>query len=177
MTDFVPGRVVIDAAQRKRVKYKAKFDKREGVNKMLDKQEELIFRDYVLEFCSRAWNELFRTEEPVIHEYDLEFLSTVAKFLAEKGKGAQKKSKIMGAHLIGRIAWYFSLMCATALSAVTWGQDTTLYNVVKLEDIMIVRFNRAGLAEMVDEMLDNSDEEAEAAEARMAQDEDDDAST
>nr|GEZ28901.1 hypothetical protein [Tanacetum cinerariifolium] len=91
--------------------------------------------------------------------------------------GAQKKSKIMGAHLIGRIAWYFSLMCATALSAVTWGQDTTLYNVVKLEDIMIVRFNRAGLAEMVDEMLDNSDEEAEAAEARMAQDEDDDAST
>nr|GEV24470.1 hypothetical protein [Tanacetum cinerariifolium] len=61
---------------------------------------------------------------------------------------------------------------AKALSVVTRGQDTALYDVVKLEDLRIVKFNGVRLAEMVDEMLDNSDEEAKAAEARRAQGED-----
>ncbi|GKB17672.1 hypothetical protein Tco_0851595 [Tanacetum coccineum] len=65
----------------------------------------------------------------------------VARFLAEKAKGAQKKSRILGAHLICRITGYFNLTSGAALSA------------------------------MVDEMLDDGDEEDEAAEVRRAKDE------
>ncbi|GJT60421.1 hypothetical protein Tco_1003954 [Tanacetum coccineum] len=64
----------------------------------------------------------------------------VARFLAEKAKGAQKKSRILGAHLICRITRYFNLLSGAALSA------------------------------MVDEMLDDGDEEDEAAEVRRAKD-------
>ncbi|GJS21237.1 hypothetical protein Tco_0449869 [Tanacetum coccineum] len=62
----------------------------------------------------------------------------VAKFLCDKAKGVQKKSKIVGAHLIGRIARHLGL-----------GQD-----------------------EMVDNKMGDSNEEAEVAEARRAQEED-----
>ncbi|GJV99628.1 ribonuclease H-like domain-containing protein, partial [Tanacetum coccineum] len=68
----------------------------------------------------------------------------VARFLDEKAKGAQKKSKIVGAHLIGRIARYFELMSGNALNAVTRGHGTALYDIVKLEDLGMIRFNEAG---------------------------------
>ncbi|GJT96795.1 retrovirus-related pol polyprotein from transposon TNT 1-94 [Tanacetum coccineum] len=61
----------------------------------------------------------------------------IAKFLFDKAKGAKKKSMIVGAYLIGRIA----------------------------------RYNGLGLEELVDDMLNNSEDEATAAEARRAQDE------
>ncbi|GJS32881.1 zinc finger, CCHC-type containing protein [Tanacetum coccineum] len=75
----------------------------------------------------------------------------------------------MGAHLIGRIAIHFGLMSTTALRLVTRGQETTLIDVVKLGKLGIVRFNSFRHVEIVNEMLDNSDEEADAAEARRAQ--------
>ncbi|GKB47781.1 hypothetical protein Tco_0898534 [Tanacetum coccineum] len=49
----------------------------------------------------------------------------VARFLNDKAKGVQKKSKIVGAHLIGRIPRHFGLMSSAALRVVTRGQETT----------------------------------------------------
>ncbi|GJY44246.1 hypothetical protein Tco_0432459 [Tanacetum coccineum] len=63
----------------------------------------------------------------------------VAKFMCDKAKGVQKKSKIIGAHLIRRIARYFGLMSTAAL--------------------------RLRL------LMDDSDNEAEVAEVRMTQEE------
>ncbi|GJW57686.1 reverse transcriptase domain-containing protein [Tanacetum coccineum] len=73
-----------------------------------------------------------------------------------------RESKIIGAHLIGRIAIHFGLMSTTALRLVTRGQETTLIDVVKLGKLGIVRFNSFRHVEIVNEMLDNSDEEADA---------------
>ncbi|GJV60379.1 hypothetical protein Tco_1466479 [Tanacetum coccineum] len=95
----------------------------------------------------------------------------VAKFMSDKAKVFQKKSKIVGAHLIGRLARHFGLISDMALSVVTRGNDTTLYDVVKLCNIRIVRFNGLGQAKMVDPILNDSDEEAEAVEDKRAQDE------
>ncbi|GJX40902.1 hypothetical protein Tco_0255892 [Tanacetum coccineum] len=60
----------------------------------------------------------------------------------------KKKSKIMGAYLIGRLARHFGLMSTTALKLVTRGQETTLYDVVKLGELGIFRFNGLGHAEI-----------------------------
>ncbi|GKA81218.1 hypothetical protein Tco_0787910 [Tanacetum coccineum] len=95
----------------------------------------------------------------------------VARFLSDKAKGIQKKSKIKRAHLIRRIARHFRLMSTAALRLVTRGQETTLYDVVKFSELGIVRFNGLAQAEIVDEMLDGSDEEVDAVEARRAQEE------
>ncbi|GKE89358.1 hypothetical protein Tco_1566833 [Tanacetum coccineum] len=62
---------------------------------------------------------------------------TVAKFLSDKTKRYKKKSLIVGAHLIGRIA----------------------------------RYNGLGLGELVNDQLDNSEDEAVAAEAKGDRDE------
>nr|GEX50468.1 hypothetical protein [Tanacetum cinerariifolium] len=78
-------------------------------------------------------------------------------------------SKIIRAHLIGRITRLFRLMSTAALRLVTRGQETILYDVVKMGELGIVRFNGLRHAEIVDEILDNNDEEAEAAEKRKAQ--------
>ncbi|GKC50018.1 hypothetical protein Tco_1072763, partial [Tanacetum coccineum] len=63
----------------------------------------------------------------------------VARFLSDEAKGVQKKNKIMRAHLIGRIARHFKLVSTSAL-----------------------RFNGLRQVEIVDEILDDSDAEAEA---------------
>ncbi|GJT24064.1 hypothetical protein Tco_0894001 [Tanacetum coccineum] len=93
----------------------------------------------------------------------------VAKFLCNKAKGAKKKSKIVGAHLIGKIARHLGLMSPTALGIVTTGQETQLLNLVKLGELGIIRFNSVGQAEIIVDRLDEIDEEAEVAEARRAQ--------
>nr|GEX19977.1 hypothetical protein [Tanacetum cinerariifolium] len=65
----------------------------------------------------------------------------VTKFLCDKAKGVQKNSKSVGAHLIRRIARSLGLMSTVTLR----------------------------LAEIVDDKLDDSDEEADVAKARRAQ--------
>ncbi|GJY61155.1 hypothetical protein Tco_0461812 [Tanacetum coccineum] len=68
----------------------------------------------------------------------------VAKFLYDNAKVVQKKSKIIGAHLIGRIARHLGLMSHAALR----------------------------VAKIVADRQDDSDEEFEAAEARRVQEKD-----
>ncbi|GJZ22232.1 hypothetical protein Tco_0559271 [Tanacetum coccineum] len=70
----------------------------------------------------------------------------VVKFLCDKAKGVQKRTKIVGAHLIRRIVRH-------------------------LGELGIVRFNVLGYAEIVDDKLDDSNKEVDTAEARMAQEE------
>ncbi|GJS23965.1 hypothetical protein Tco_0452597 [Tanacetum coccineum] len=63
----------------------------------------------------------------------------VAKFLYDNAKVVQKKSKIIGAHLIGRIARHLGLMSHAALRVVTRGQETQLLDLAKLGALSIVR--------------------------------------
>ncbi|GKB08913.1 hypothetical protein Tco_0837225 [Tanacetum coccineum] len=77
----------------------------------------------------------------------------------------------MGAYLIERIARHFRLMKTAALRLVTRGHETSLIDVVKLGELGIVRFNGLQHAKIVNEMLDNSDEAADVAKARRAQEE------
>ncbi|GJV94652.1 hypothetical protein Tco_1546229 [Tanacetum coccineum] len=92
----------------------------------------------------------------------------VAKFLSDKAKGTQKRSMMVGAHLIWRIARYYGLMTNAYLKRVTLDQETTLLNVVKLVELGICRFNGLGLGELVADKLDDSKDEAAVAEARKA---------
>ncbi|GJX10330.1 hypothetical protein Tco_0200189 [Tanacetum coccineum] len=94
---------------------------------------------------------------------------TISKFLTDKAKGAKKKSMIVGAYLIGRIAKSYGLMAPAYMRVVTLGQETWLLNVAKLVDLDICRYNRLGMGELVDDKLDNSEDEAAAAKAREAQ--------
>ncbi|GJU30734.1 hypothetical protein Tco_1174323 [Tanacetum coccineum] len=68
----------------------------------------------------------------------------VAKFLSDKAKGSKKKSPIVGAHLIGKIASYYGLMTLGALMNVTLGPKTSSMSVAKLVDLGIYMYN--GLA-------------------------------
>nr|GEW30871.1 hypothetical protein [Tanacetum cinerariifolium] len=80
----------------------------------------------------------------------------VAKFLYDKAKGVQIKSKIVGAHLIRRIARHLGLMSPVTLRVVTRGQETQLLDVAKLGELGIVRFNGLRQAEIVDNKLDDT---------------------
>ncbi|GJX35963.1 hypothetical protein Tco_0247520 [Tanacetum coccineum] len=95
----------------------------------------------------------------------------ITMFLFDKAKRDKKKSMVVGAHLIGRIARYYGLMPSAYLRRVTLGHETTLLNIVKLVELGICMYNGLGLGELVDDMLDNNKDEAAAAEARRAQDE------
>ncbi|GJY77766.1 reverse transcriptase domain-containing protein [Tanacetum coccineum] len=86
----------------------------------------------------------------------------------EKSKGAMKKSMIVGAHLIGRIDWFYGLMTEAYMRTVNVGQGTTLLNVVNLVKLGICRFNALGQGELVDDMLDDSKDEAATAEVKRA---------
>ncbi|GKC87281.1 hypothetical protein Tco_1147930, partial [Tanacetum coccineum] len=96
---------------------------------------------------------------------------TVAKFLSNKANGYKKKSLIVGAYLIRRIGRSYGLMAPSYMRIVTLGHETSLLNVARLVDFGICRYNGLGLGELVDDQLDNSEDEAVAAEARKAQDE------
>ncbi|GKB57668.1 hypothetical protein Tco_0913854 [Tanacetum coccineum] len=76
----------------------------------------------------------------------------VAKFLCDKAKGSKRKSLIVGAHLIGRIASYYGLMTLGALISVTLGLETSSMSVAKLVDLGICRYNGLGIGEMVVEI-------------------------
>ncbi|GJU03804.1 hypothetical protein Tco_1114142 [Tanacetum coccineum] len=93
----------------------------------------------------------------------------IAKFLSDKAKGTKKKSMMVGAYLIGRIARYYGLITNAYWRRVTLGQGITLLNIVKLVELGIYRFNALGQRELVDDMLNDSEDEAAAAEAMRAQ--------
>ncbi|GJY22420.1 hypothetical protein Tco_0396078 [Tanacetum coccineum] len=76
----------------------------------------------------------------------------VAKFFVEKAKGYKKKSPIVGAYLIGRIAMLFGLMTPGALRGVNLGLETSLLNVAKLVDLGICKYNALGYGKMVDDV-------------------------
>ncbi|GJZ05341.1 hypothetical protein Tco_0538616 [Tanacetum coccineum] len=76
----------------------------------------------------------------------------VAKFLCDKAKGSKRKSPIVGAHLIGRIASYYGLMTLGALMNVTLGPKTLSMSVAKLVDLGIRKYNGLGIGEMVAEI-------------------------
>ncbi|GJU03334.1 hypothetical protein Tco_1113672 [Tanacetum coccineum] len=78
----------------------------------------------------------------------------IAKFLYDKAKGSKRKSPIVGAHLIGKIASYYGLMTLGSLMNVTLGPKTSSMSVAKLVDLGICRYNGLGIGEMVAEILE-----------------------
>ncbi|GJR84144.1 hypothetical protein Tco_0154929 [Tanacetum coccineum] len=89
----------------------------------------------------------------------------VAKIFTDKAKGYKKKSPIVGAHLIGKIARSYGLMTQRSLRSVTLGPETSLLSVAKLVDLGICSYNGLGLGEMVDDLPDDGKNEvAEAVE-------------
>nr|GEV73274.1 hypothetical protein [Tanacetum cinerariifolium] len=83
----------------------------------------------------------------------------VVNFFINKAKQYKKKSPIVGAHLIGRIARYFGLMTLVALRSVTLRPETSLMRVAKLVDLGICKYNRLRYGEMVDDILENDEDE------------------
>ncbi|GJY77252.1 hypothetical protein Tco_0482368 [Tanacetum coccineum] len=78
----------------------------------------------------------------------------VAKFFSDKAKGSRRKSPIVGAHLIRKIASYYGLMTLGALINVTLGPETSFMSVAKLVDLGICRYNGLSIGEMVAEILE-----------------------
>ncbi|GJT91747.1 hypothetical protein Tco_1080592 [Tanacetum coccineum] len=76
----------------------------------------------------------------------------VAKFLCDKAKGSKRKSPIVGAYLIGKIASYYGLMTLGSLMNVTLGFETSSMSIAKLVDLGICRYNGLGIGEMVAEI-------------------------
>nr|GEX13461.1 retrovirus-related Pol polyprotein from transposon TNT 1-94 [Tanacetum cinerariifolium] len=118
-------------------------------------------------FTSQAWTRLFKIQEQVIRGHsgkekvtmdDLFLLHSmdggdrvdipwhVAKFFTDNAKGYKKKSPIVGAHLIGRIARSYGLMTP--------------------------RYNGLGLWVLVDDLPDNEGNEAADVGAGKGQDDD-----
>ncbi|GJY03199.1 hypothetical protein Tco_0361351 [Tanacetum coccineum] len=76
----------------------------------------------------------------------------VAKFFSDKAKGSKRKSPIVGAHLIRKIASYYGLMTLGSLMNVTLGPETSSMSVAKLVDLGICMYNGLGIGEMVAEI-------------------------
>ncbi|GJV12808.1 hypothetical protein Tco_1354349 [Tanacetum coccineum] len=76
----------------------------------------------------------------------------VAKFLSDKAKGSKRKSLIVRAHLIGRIASYYELITLGAFVNVTVGPETSSMGVAKLVDLGICRYNGLGIGELLAEI-------------------------
>ncbi|GJU11237.1 hypothetical protein Tco_1133633 [Tanacetum coccineum] len=72
----------------------------------------------------------------------------VAKFFTDKAEGYKKKSSIVVAQLIGRIARSFGLMAPGALRGVTLGPETSLLGVAKLVELGICKYDALRLALM-----------------------------
>ncbi|GJZ16693.1 hypothetical protein Tco_0552816 [Tanacetum coccineum] len=83
-----------------------------------------------------------------------------SSFFIDKAKGYKKKSLIVRAHLIGRIARSFGLMTPKALRGVTLGPETSLISVAKLVELGICKYNALGYGEMVDDVLKVAGDEA-----------------
>ncbi|GJS77535.1 hypothetical protein Tco_0727416 [Tanacetum coccineum] len=91
----------------------------------------------------------------------------VAKFLCDKAKGSKRKSPIVGAHLIRRIASYYGLMTLRVLMNVTLGPETSSMSVANLVNLGICKYNGLGIGEIVAEIPEvarDDDDRAEQAE-------------
>nr|GEW59787.1 hypothetical protein [Tanacetum cinerariifolium] len=86
----------------------------------------------------------------------------VDKFFTDKAKGYKKKSPIMGAHLIGRIARSYGLITQGSLRNDTLGPEILLLNVAKLVDLGIYRYNGLGYDDLVDDIPENGEDEGAA---------------
>ena len=75
----------------------------------------------------------------------------LAKFLSDGAKGAQAKSKIQGAHFIGRLARNLGLMTPEKLAWVTIDASTALIGLNKLFKCNICRPNGLGGADLMPE--------------------------
>ncbi|GJW78986.1 hypothetical protein Tco_0140668 [Tanacetum coccineum] len=145
-----------------------------------------------LDIADFAWNRLFRIQEPVIQEYVLKFLSSF------KFRGHVMEIDIVDTMVfqLGGVKRSMSIrQFILALGLYTeeemnnnmfeFFRDACRHNAKEKEKgakkkIMIVgahligriaRYNRLGLGELVDDMLDNSNDKDAVAEARRAQDE------
>ncbi|GJZ03067.1 hypothetical protein Tco_0521028 [Tanacetum coccineum] len=82
----------------------------------------------------------------------------VAKFLCDKAKGSKRKSPIVGAHLIRRIASYYGLMTFYELCERTW--DLRPYHDVPIVRFRHTKYNGLGIGGKVAEiqrLLDDDD--------------------
>ncbi|GJV58618.1 hypothetical protein Tco_1464718 [Tanacetum coccineum] len=92
----------------------------------------------------------------------------VAKFLSDKAKGSKRKSPIVRAHFIGKIASYYGLMSLGALMNVTLGPETSYMSVAKLVDLGIFGYNGLGIGEMVAEIPEVArDDDVRAGQAKI----------
>ncbi|GKA00196.1 hypothetical protein Tco_0672746 [Tanacetum coccineum] len=92
----------------------------------------------------------------------------VAKFLCDKAKGSKRKSPIMGAYLIGKIASYYGLMTLGSLMNVTLGPETSSMSIAKLVDLGICMYNVLGIGEMVVEIPEvTGDDDVRARQAEI----------
>ncbi|GKD55985.1 hypothetical protein Tco_1289372, partial [Tanacetum coccineum] len=101
----------------------------------------------------------------------LMFLGTWLSFCQTKLRDIKKKSMIVGAHLIGRIARSYGLMSSSSLRAITLYPGTSLLNTIKLVELGICKYNALGMAELLDNRFDDSEDKAVAAKAKRAQEE------
>ncbi|GJT38099.1 hypothetical protein Tco_0937964 [Tanacetum coccineum] len=143
----------------------------------LDQFFHVSFEQDDRRFTSQDWNRLFRIKEQLGEErrrrhsgkekvtlQDLFLLHSidggvgvdvpwhVAKFLCNKAKGFKRKSPIVGAYLIGKIASYYGLMTLGSLMNVTLGFETSSMSIAKLVDLVICMYNGLGIGEMVTEI-------------------------
>ncbi|GJZ34924.1 hypothetical protein Tco_0580741 [Tanacetum coccineum] len=92
----------------------------------------------------------------LLHSIDggvsVDVLWHVAKFLCDKAKGSKRKSPIVGAHLIGKIASYYGLMTLGSLMNITLGPETSSMSVAELVDLGICKYNGLGIGETVAEI-------------------------
>ncbi|GJX49914.1 hypothetical protein Tco_0276759 [Tanacetum coccineum] len=126
--------------------------------------KEQVVREYVMEFLSsftfKDHIEEHSGKEKVtldglflLHSIDggvsVDVPWHVSKFMCDKEKGSKRKSLIVGAHLIGRIASYYGLLTLRSLMNVTLGPETSSMSVAKLVNLGICRYNGLGIGEMV----------------------------
>ncbi|GJU09191.1 hypothetical protein Tco_1125621 [Tanacetum coccineum] len=154
----------------------------------LDQFCHVSYRHKDRTFNSQAWNRLFRIQEPVIQEYVLEFLSIfkfrdhvveldIVDIMVFQLGEHNAKEKVTLEDL-----FFLHSMDRGDIINVPWNVAKFLSNKAKgtKNKSMIVgahligriaRFNGLGQRELVDDMLDDSEDKAVAAEARRAQDE------
>ncbi|GJT29228.1 hypothetical protein Tco_0909503 [Tanacetum coccineum] len=127
---------------------------------------KLVVRKYIIEFLSSRHNgkeKVTLDDLFLLHSMDggvrVDVPWHVGKFFIDKAKGYKKKSLIVGAHLIGRIARSYGLITQGSLRSATLRLETSLLNVAKLVDLGICRYNGLGYGELVDDIPDNDEDE------------------
>ncbi|GKF56218.1 hypothetical protein Tco_0166558, partial [Tanacetum coccineum] len=92
----------------------------------------------------------------------------VAKFFTDKEERYKKKSSIVVAQLICRIARSFGLMAPVALRGVTLGNETSLLGVAKLVELGFYKYDALRYGEMVDDIPEVAGDEGARAGTEQA---------